>query len=260
MRVLSPSAPLNPKEAHGVGLARRWAAARYMPHAGADGVIRYPFGATLPTVVCAPLQVCDLLLQPGEVINNINAGDKVRWSLLPATSGSADGVISHIIIKPLDAGLVSSMTVLTNRRAYAVKLVSTQAQWMPLVGFTYPEDQQQAWTAYQQTVSATAAYSGSRTIGGGANMAFYSVGCEGNPPWKPLRAWTDGIKTYVEFSGPLNSGAQLWWGWQMTVAGLIAPLNRSSTIIPWATATWPMVPSIAQPLSLALAAPNSDAP
>lgn len=207
VHLLSPSAPLNAKERHATALARRWARAHYMPHAGADGVIRFPFGATMPTVVCAPLQACDLQLQAGEVVNGINLGDKVRWSILPAgLSGSPEGAVTHLTIKPVDAGLVSSMTIQTNRRTYSVKLVSTQAQWMPLTGFTYADDQDRAWAGYQRAVGVPAAFGG---FGQGAagNLVFYSIHCEGSPDWKPTRAWTDGLKTYVEFPGPLGAGS-----------------------------------------------------
>lgn len=223
VRVLSPSAPLTVKERRGVALAARWAGARYMPQPGADGVVRFPYGATLPTVVCAPLQVCDIRLQPGEVVNNINAGDKVRWSIMPGLSGSPEGQVTHLLVKPVDAGLVSSVTVLTDRRAYSIKLVSTQAQWMPHVGFTYPDEQQQAWGAYQQAVGVGAAYGGGAGAGGfgapgglsapgGGSLSFYDIRCDGSPTWTPRRAWTDGVKTYVEFAGPLNSGAPAFVG------------------------------------------------
>ena len=207
--VIAPSAALNAKEARGVGLANRWAAAHYMPQAAADGVVRFPYGATLPTVVCAPLQVCDLELQPGEVVNNINAGDKVRWSIMPGISGSAEGTVTHLLIKPMDAGLVSNVTVLTNRRSYSIKLVSTQTKWMPRVGFSYPDEQVASWSRYQASMASAAlpnAGQGSPATGAGA-VRFYHIACSNNPPWKPLRAYSDGLKTYVEFGRPLNSGA-----------------------------------------------------
>lgn len=88
VHLLSPSAPLDAKEQHAVALARTWKARRVMPHPGPDGVIRFLYGATLPSIVCAPLQTCDLALQPGEIVNNIDVGDKVRWRITPAISGA----------------------------------------------------------------------------------------------------------------------------------------------------------------------------
>ena len=159
INLLSPSAPLNAKEQQAVALARRWKSRAEMPQRGENGEVRFLYGATLPTVVCAPLQVCDLALQPGEIVNNVNVGDKVRWNISPGVSGSADGRVTHLIIKPADAGLVSSLVIETDRRTYAIKLVSTQHEWMPLVAFNYPDDMQRQWSAYQQTVAFGAAAS-----------------------------------------------------------------------------------------------------
>jgi type IV secretion system protein VirB9 len=69
----------------------------------------FVFGATLPTVVCAALYVCDLVLEDGESVNGIHVGDAVRWNVAPATQGAAEKTITHIIIiviiiKPSDIG------------------------------------------------------------------------------------------------------------------------------------------------------------
>jgi type IV secretion system protein VirB9 len=91
---------LNAKEQQAVALARHWKSRAEMPQRGENGEVRFLYGATLPTVVCAPLQVCDLALQPGEIINSVNVGDKVRWNISPGISGSADqsALRSHVQI------------------------------------------------------------------------------------------------------------------------------------------------------------------
>jgi type IV secretion system protein TrbG len=206
IRLFSPSAPLNAKEQRAVVLARRWADRDEMPHAGEDGVVRFLYGATLPTVVCAPLQVCDLALQPGEIVNNVNLGDKVRWNVSPAMSGSSEGQVTHLIIKPTDAGLVSSMTIETNRRTYAIKLVSTQSSWMPLIAFNYRDDMQRQWNAYQQNVAWGTAAS---TLPTGENVANLDFGFRlsgDSPAWRPLRVYTDGAKTYIQFPRAMAFG------------------------------------------------------
>jgi type IV secretion system protein VirB9 len=161
--------------------------------------VRFLFGAALPTVVCAPLQICNLALQPGEVVHDVQVGDSVRWKISPSISGSGSDQTTHLIIKPVDAGLVSSLNVATNRRTYAIKLVSTQTEWMPLVAFNYPDDMQRQWSAYRQTVAFGAAGS---TLPTGENVANLDFGFQlsgDNPGWKPLRVYTDGAKTYIEF-------------------------------------------------------------
>jgi type IV secretion system protein VirB9 len=198
-------APLNTKERAGVALSRRWANRNEMPHAGQDGYVRFLFGATLPTVVCAPLRVCNLALQTGEIVNNVNLGDSVRWKITPSVSGSGATQTTHLIIKPTDAGLVSSLDVETNRRTYAVKLVSTQSAWMPLVAFNYPDDAKVQWQAYQQTVGFGAA---ATTLPTGENIANLQFLCiSGGPSWTPIRAYTDGAKTYIEFSSSISHQA-----------------------------------------------------
>jgi type IV secretion system protein VirB9 len=207
INLVSPSAPLDEKEQQAVAIAGRWANRRAMPHPGKDGVIRFLYGATLPTVVCAPLHVCDLALQPGEIVNNVNVGDKVRWNVSPAMSGSTAGEITHMIIKPTDAGLVSSMTIETNQRTYAVKLVSTEAQWMPLIGFNYPDDMERQWSAYQQRAAWATA---SSTLPSGQNIANLDFGFRlsgDDPAWRPLRVYTDGAKTYIQFPRAMAFGA-----------------------------------------------------
>jgi P-type conjugative transfer protein TrbG len=204
--LMSPSAPLNAKERRAVALARHWKNRAEMPHRGKDGVVRFLYGATLPTVVCAPLQVCDLALQPGEIVNSVNVGDKVRWKISPAVSGSPEGRVTHLIIKPTDAGLVSSLVIETNRRTYAIKLVSTRHEWMPLVAFNYPDDVQRQWSAYRREVAFSAAAS---TLPTGKNLADLDFGFRlsgDDPRWRPLRVYTDGSKTYIQFPRALSSG------------------------------------------------------
>ena len=200
--VSSTITPLNSKERTGIALSRRWANRREMPHAGEDGYVRFLFGATLPTVVCAPLQVCNLALQPGEIVNNVNLGDSVRWKITPSISGAGGTQTTHLIIKPTDAGLVSSLDIETNRRTYAVKLVSTQSSWMPLVAFNYPDDAQEQWQAYRQNVSFGSAATTLPTGENVANLQFLCI--SGGASWSPIRAYTDGAKTYIEFPNSIN--------------------------------------------------------
>ena len=202
--LVAPSrAPLNTKERAALALSRRWANRNEMPHAGEDGYVRFLFGATLPTVVCAPLQVCNLALQPGEIVNNVNLGDSVRWKITPSLSGNGGTQTTHLIIKPTDAGLVSSLDVETNRRTYAIKLVSTQSAWMPLVAFNYPDDTQAQWQAYQQNVAFSSAAMTLPTGENTANLQFLCISGS-RPSWSPIRAYTDGAKTYIEFPNSIN--------------------------------------------------------
>jgi len=208
---------LTPQELRALELAKRWSAAGgtvttpggqvnapqsvNLPVAGAGGVVRFPFGSVQPSIVCAVLQVCDVALQPGEQVNGIQLGDAARWSVEPAISGAGPTETMHLIIKPLDVGLETSLAVHTNRRSYHMRLRSHRTEYMPLVAFTYPEDQQAKWdmarlreqkaeqARQDNTIPQTGEYLG--------NLNFeYSV--DGSVAWKPTRVYNDGKKTIIE--------------------------------------------------------------
>ena len=214
---------LTPQELRALELAKRWSAAGgtvstpggqvnapqsvNLPVAGAGGVVRFPFGSVQPSIVCAVLQVCDVALQPGEQVNGIQLGDAARWSVEPAISGAGPTETMHLIIKPLDVGLETSLAVHTNRRSYHMRLRSHRTEYMPLVAFTYPEDQQAKWdmaklrehkaeqARQDNTIPQTGEYLG--------NLNFeYTV--DGSVAWKPTRVYNDGKKTIIEMPSAMS--------------------------------------------------------
>ena len=108
---------LNRNEAKGTHLSGRWRAAPGLVTHGPDGKVIFLYGEIQPSIVCSPLQVCDIELQPGEVVRDVLVGDTVRWKVEPATSGAPGGQAIHLIVKPSEAGLVTSMVVTTSRLA-----------------------------------------------------------------------------------------------------------------------------------------------
>lgn len=201
---LSPSAKLNAKERASSVMARRWRDHYERPARGADGVLRWTFGESLPSVVCSPLEVCDVALQPGEVVNSIHIGDKVRWSIMPAVSGLGADRTTHLIIKPSDAGLVTSILVFTDKRTYSIKLISTQHEWTPLTAFSYPDDENAAWAHYGATVTAGASQAAPTSAGTAADLHFYTV--TGSAPWRPVRVYSSAGKTYIQFPRSMAYG------------------------------------------------------
>ena len=191
---------LSPKEIKGVATANSWIKRNDMPTHGNDGAVVFAYGASLPTIVCAPLYACTLKLQPGEVIQQIDIADNVRWNVAPSVIGSGETQTSVIIIKPKDSNLETNMTISTDRRLYVVKLLSRLKDWMPLAAFSYPEDTQAAWEKYQQQVKA---YNANNIMSNGQNISNLDFNFKisgSNTPWKPLRVYTDGSKTYIQFS------------------------------------------------------------
>jgi type IV secretion system protein VirB9 len=150
-------------------------------------------------VVCAPLYVCDIALQAGETVNDLDIGDAVRWKVTPASSGSGPDTTTHVIVKPTDTGLTTNLLITTNRRTYSIKLVSREHDWMPSVSFAYPEDARAKWAAFQQDRQQTRNASTLATGENVANLDFQYRLSGDSPGWKPVRVYNTGSKTYIEF-------------------------------------------------------------
>ena len=198
---------LTPQEQAGVDITQKWQAQNaknLKPTPGPDGSVQFLFGASQPGIVCAPLQVCDVELQPGEQVNSIHLGDAARWNIEPAITGFGDAQVQHLIIKPMDADLTTSLIVTTNRRTYHLGLRSTRSQYMSRVTFTYIDDALKKWDTANTTqkvehekkiIPETGEYLG--------NLDFhYQI--EGNTSWKPLRVYNDGKKTIMEMPASMS--------------------------------------------------------
>ncbi|NSY93922.1 P-type conjugative transfer protein TrbG, partial [Agrobacterium tumefaciens] len=70
-------------EAKGMGISGQWRGSRGLVTKGPDGKVIFLYGEVQPSVVCSPLQVCDIELQGGEVVRDVLVGDTVRWKVEP---------------------------------------------------------------------------------------------------------------------------------------------------------------------------------
>ena len=182
-------------------MSEKWKSASrasLQPAIGANGAINFIFGSGHLSIVCAVLQVCDIELEPGESVNGVNLGDRVRWQLEPAISGSGETQTQHLQIKPMDIGLKTTLVVTTSRRTYHMELRSHKTEYMPYVQFTYPENTIAKWEKFKKeteqakqlaTIPDTKTYLGDLDFN-------YEI--SGNASWKPLRVYNDGVKTIIQ--------------------------------------------------------------
>jgi P-type conjugative transfer protein TrbG len=192
----SPSPRLSPAERRAASIARLWRTRSIMPHKGPDGVVRWPYGVRQPVVVCSPEHECDIALQPGEIVEGITVGDKADWSVTPQVSGAGADRVTHIQVRPYDSGLKTNILVTTDRRTYSIKLISDRWSYDPLTGFTYPDDQVAAWARYQDEMGTDPP--GTPVSAGDVYFPYTISGDD--PPWQPLRVWSNGLKTYILFA------------------------------------------------------------
>lgn len=197
----STAQEMSANETKGTSISGKWRGSRGLVTKGADGKIVFLYGEVQPSVVCSPLQVCDIELQAGEVIRDVLVGDTVRWKVEPATSGAVGGQAVHLIVKPSEPDLVSSMVVTTSRRTYHIQLKSHQTQYMARIGFEYPDDVNQKLAEINARMDAN-------TIPGAgvpAESLNFGYRTTGRARWKPTRVYSDGAKTYIQFPSSLAS-------------------------------------------------------
>ncbi len=179
------------KEVKGLEVSKKWRKKTGLVANGDDGKVIFLYGSTQPSVVCAPLQVCDIELEDGEELNDVMVGDSVRWKVKPAVSG----IQPHLVVNPTEPDLVTSMVIMTSKRTYQLQLRSHETDYMPRVGFEYPESVNARLEAIKTKKEASIIPGAQKSP---ENLNFnFSV--DGNARWKPQRIYTDGLKTYIQF-------------------------------------------------------------
>ena len=185
------------------------AAARVQPvrNGFINAVQVYPYSAgALYQAYTAPGEITDIALQEGEQLAGtgpVAAGDTVRWIIGDTESGAGPSKKVHILVKPTRPELVTNLVINTDRRTYFLELRSTEKTYMASVSWQYPEDQLIALRQQNQTAEAAA------PIATGVDLAAinFRYAIQGDTPaWRPLRAFDDGQKVYIEFPTGIRQG------------------------------------------------------
>ena len=196
--------PLSKKEKQALRLSSKWVARSAEAFLVGNGKLVYVYGASMPTVLASPMQVCDVELQEGETINEIMVGDSARWTL---ETGQANNTV-HLFIKPLDAGLETNAIITTNRRVYHLRLVSTLHDFTPYVGFTYADDLRKHVSQKQNLQAQTEIFQSTKHDGKTLDLSdlCFDYVLKGKASWKPMRVYDDGRQTFIKLPKKTKSG------------------------------------------------------
>ncbi len=177
-------------------------AARVQPRRSGyfNAVQVYPFSpGALYQVYAAPGQITDIALEQGEQLTGsgpVAAGDTVRWVVGDTESGAGEDRRVHILVKPTRPGIDTNLVLNTDRRTYLLELRSREKPYMPSIAWTYPSDRGEM--ARQAPLVPILPDPADRRL-------RYRI--EGDdPPWRPLLAYDDGRKVYIEFPGGVGQG------------------------------------------------------
>lgn len=164
----------------------------------------WPFAdGALYQVYAAVARVTVISLQAGEELVTVAAGDTVRWIVGDTSSGAGEALRVNVMVKPIRSGLKTNLVITTNRRTYLVELTSTEKAWMASVSWEYPKDKMLALQRQAQAASAAAPVESGLTL---EKIRFRYAVSGSNPPWKPLRAFDDGEKVYIQFPQGIAQG------------------------------------------------------
>jgi type IV secretion system protein VirB9 len=189
-----------------ITLAQGYSSANKAPEpfiAENNGRINFYFGTMNPRIICRPLRLTDIELEPGEQVKNVHISDSARWSVSGAWSGELDELVTHVILRPQLPDIAANLLIHTNKRTYSIELISlTTEEYMPFVGFIYPERprsinlaEQESWNdlldQYQLAKDAEAAKMRDETT----NNARY----------------TDASQTYTDYAVKVTRGKNIAW-------------------------------------------------
>ncbi len=194
---------LTEKEKKDLAIAQKWVNAKTTTIAGNNGDVVFLYGESMPSIVTSPLRLTNIALQAGEVIKDVQIGDSVRWVVSLSISGEEPNLISHVIIKPTDKDLQTTLNIMTNKRVYKLNLVSQTKQFMPSVAFNYTNDIVNTLENYKQKMKEKSTSkdfykSKEDEIPSNVESLDFAYSIEGNAEFKPLRIYNDGIKTYIQ--------------------------------------------------------------
>ncbi|MDZ4236962.1 MAG: P-type conjugative transfer protein TrbG [Hydrogenophaga sp.] len=164
----------------------------------------WPFtDGALYQVYASPGRVTVVSLQPGEELVTVAAGDTVRWIVGDTSSGTGADLRVSVLVKPTRAGLKTNLVITTSRRTYLIELTSTEKAWMASVSWDYPKDRMLALQRQAQAAQTAAPVDAGLSL---EKIRFRYAISGSNPSWKPLRAFDDGEKVYIQFPGGIAQG------------------------------------------------------
>ncbi len=196
-------------------------------------VVLAPYGHQVPVLRCAPLRVCLIELEEGELVLNTVTGDSARWILDRAVAGPR-AATTVIVAKPTACNLTTNLVITTDRRIYQVTLDARPCRseegenphepFTRLLRFYYPDELVRTWASAEEARRA-AADAASRAAAAEA-LAVTPLGARGQGreaqdaglplaalhfgyrwtrsgkyPWTPAAVFDDQVHTYIRLPG-----------------------------------------------------------
>lgn len=193
------------------------------PLPGDTRLVRFDFDPNNTyQVLTRPKSVTDIELEPGEVVKGMAVGDSFSWDC-------ETGVPGHIFVRPKYDDMVTSGTVVTDKRTYQLMLRSTSAdigKWYQRVTWGYPA------TSMLQPVAAAGIApqagegkpaAGSLARGVSVDQLNFDYSISGGAPFRPVQVIDDGTFTWLQLPARVQDWPAVFW---------VTPDNRYAALTP----------------------------
>jgi P-type conjugative transfer protein TrbG len=192
------------------------------PLPGDTRLVRFEFDPNNTyQILSRPKAVTDIQLEAGEVVKGMALGDSFSWDC-------ETGVPGHIFVRPKYDDVVTSGTVVTDRRTYQLMLRSTSSdvgKWYQRVTWGYPSTSMlQPIAAQASAVSVTnSASSDPLTRGVPVDQLNFDYKISGDAPFKPVQVIDDGNFTWIQMPASVQNWPAVFW---------VTPDNRYAALEP----------------------------
>lgn len=148
-------------------------------------VYAYEAGA-IYEVYAHPSYVSTVLLEPGETLTDIAAGDTSRWMVTQAESETAEDSRTVVLVKPNASGLRTNIVLITDRRTYLIEAIAQSGSaYSAQIAWSYPQSEATEVVAPIDSI----------------NLNYRIRTTRGSrPAWLPARVFDDGRRTWIEFA------------------------------------------------------------
>jgi type IV secretion system protein VirB9 len=167
-------------------LARANEAARQRPETTsftqARQIYTYAPGA-IYELYTSPSFISAILLEPGESLGDVAAGDTSRWMVQETSAETGIDGRTIVLVKPQTTGLRTNIVLVTDRRTYTIEAIAQAGSaYSAQIAWCYPAEEEARMASVDQLHFG---YRVRSTRGG-------------RPNWMPTRVFDDGRRTWIE--------------------------------------------------------------
>jgi P-type conjugative transfer protein TrbG len=157
-------------------------------------------------VYCTETRLSEIELQPGEAGVKVDGADSVQWIIDQVESGNGDSKQVHINIKPIKPNISTNFYIYTDHHVYHIEAYAGDF-YTPIIRWTYPQEERLALLRQQEKEQQL---ENEEIPLGQDNMTLESLCFKyqisgWNYLWKPVLAFDDGTKTYIQMPAAMQS-------------------------------------------------------